>query len=144
MFKILFAFKNSLDDKHWVAELIDRSYLQNIHAFQISYACICIFVKQRIQNGLSLVTILGKVIALFDVVYPFPTCQRRLIICNMAHQIEGVKLLPDLLLQLFQKYALLCKLIHNGLLAACAVPCSEDIVQCCILIAHIAAGVVRQ
>src|SRR5689334_4018865 len=95
--------------------------------------CIGVFIQQSFQYLPGGVAILGKIVALLDVLSTFATRERRLIEGDVADQIKSIYLFAEFFLNFLCQWlphnTLHSQFINNSLLAFCRAPPTDKLIH---------------
>ena len=96
--------------------------------------------SRAFQHSPGLLAVFGEVVAFLDLVGPLLAGERRLVVGDVADQVEVAVVLADFLGQVGQDDAVFFQLLDDGLLFLGAVPAAEEVIQGGILLADLLAG----
>ena len=93
-FEILVAAAKALDNLDGGTDFVEGLHLQYIEVFQFKETFIRVFFKERFYSA-GFISVAGKVIAFTDVLCAFTASERRLIVSDVADEVEGIIITAD-------------------------------------------------
>ena len=103
-----------------------------------------VFLQQRLQQRPGLGPIAAEPILLLHPCRSLTAAKGRLVVGDVANQIEGIELQAQLLLQRLQQQTLLGQLLDDRGLALLPPPAAQEGIEAGVLLAHRAAAVIAQ
>jgi hypothetical protein len=119
--------------------------LQDFHVGQlVHHAAILVLSQQGLRHRPGLGSVAAEPILFLHPGGPLAAAQGRLVVGDVADQIEGIELQAQLLLQRLQQQALLGQLLDDRRLALLPPPAAQEGIEAGVLLAHRAAAVIAQ
>src|SRR5690606_984950 len=126
------------------AEAGERIDLEDVERLDAAQAAVGVFLEEGFEHGAGLVAVVGEDVAFFHAVGALAAGERRLVVGDVADEVEGVEVGADLRGEFVEEDALGGELLDDGELAVGVVPRGEEGVERGVGAEHGLAGVVGE
>ena len=111
------------------AEGVQRRDAQHVGVVEVEHAFVGVLVKQRVEHGAGLVSVLSEHVAFLDVRGALAAGQRLGVKGHLADEIEGVEILAEFLGDGIECQAFGRKFVNDGLFAFGGLPSLEKVIK---------------